>query len=192
MAADPLNSRKFADSIIRNTLSTLRDQEDDKQEQQFRGSITFNLAVFQSPLPSDLRFAKRKDIERKYPTDKNFLVLGPYKFTRRFAQPPQMFWGQQTTQTKDGALAQPKVGIATNYSPFLLLPSCWQYTYINGEVDGFFVGLYAITRPPKGTITYTVDWLAVGSASRYSEQGQKESWVNPYDHNHAAYLQQGT
>lgn len=189
---DFTNSTEFANTIIQRTLQTIRDQKDDAQEQQFRGTITFNPAVFETSVPEQLRFAKRKAIEKRFPTERNFLVLGPYKFERRFTGEPQLLWGQQSSQIKDGTLPNPRVGIATSYDPFLVIPTRWQFTYVNGEVDGFYVGLYAVTRPPRGVTTHTVDWFAAGKASRYSEQGQKEGWTNSYDYNEAAFLERGS
>lgn len=65
-------------------------------------------------------------------------------------------------------------------SPFIALPYVHKWTYTNGMVDGFDMGIYSITPPPGGVDTHYISWRAIGKASRAGQQGTEQSWTDPY------------
>lgn len=186
MANDFTDSGQFADNVIDQTLDQLRDHEDQEQKQTLEGEITFNPAVF--GVDPQNAYIKRAFLEQNVGGEKRFLVLGPYKFTRRYAGRPRMAFGSVQQEIRDLNTVGIVVGQPSNYLPFVVNGDVFSYTYANGEVDGFYVGLYAVTRPPNGVLNHTVSWIAVGKASRYDNTQQEQSWADNWDHNDADYL----
>lgn len=176
----------FASDLVDSTMDVLRDQDDAQQIEELTGIVTFNPSVFQPEQPDGVeprRFVNFRE------GDNRFLVLGPYRFDRRFAKPPTLVFGEieeALTNTGDNPIV---VGIPTAYIPFRVDADPYQWVYANGEVDGFYVGLYALTVPPLGLISHSVTYYARGDASRYTVSDSSESWTQSYDMNTADYLE---
>lgn len=189
---DYTNSQEFADQVTDNTLKTLRDQEDDKQEQSLTGVYTVNPQIF-DPLDKSIDLAQR--IQQQYYLNQHLsdanlakrnLVVGPIKFESKFQGPPVATFGQAPQQ---GLETQTPL-VANKYTPFLVSPYIHSWVWNNGEVDGFYLGLYALTSPIPGIYTHIITWHCVGKASRYHEQDTEESWDMGYDQNDAGFLEE--
>lgn len=172
-------------SIIDQTLDTLASQADAQQVQQLNNSFTFNPSVFQPAQPENATPRQFQDFRSG---DPRFLVLGPYRFDRRFAKPPQMIFGQMGTVLNNAGDSPIVIGIPNTYVPFLVDANPYQWVYANGEVDGFYVELYALTVPPLGLVEHTLNWIAIGQASRYTTSDSDQAWTDSYDYNQADYM----
>lgn len=181
---DYTNSQDFANSVQDATLDTLRLQEDAQQQQILADSFSFNPSVFNITTETNQQFA---------PGDTRFIVLGPYKFDRRFAKEPSLVFGNVQQYIQAPLQVGITIGTPSSYTPFVVKADIFQWTMANGEVDGFYVALYALTRPPVGSLTHTINWQAVGKASRYTDTSQTEqSWTQSYDYNSAGFLNDST
>lgn len=149
------------ESIIDDTLDSLRDQRDDQAESVFTGAFTVN--------PQFLVKGK-------------VTVHGPIVFEEQFDTVPQIMFGEVAV-TEPSVSTEPVTDV-----PFLTKAFVARYSYTNGKVEGFYLGLYALTDPPAGVITHSIDWLAKGKGSAYHQELLGESWSEEYDYNDADYL----
>lgn len=98
----------------------------------------------------------------------SYLEIGPYHFETYFTVAPAMAFGQK-----------PDTNIADK--PFLVEPFVSRWTFNAGVVDGFYLGVYALTDVPAGIKNHTVSWRARGKASKYKRNTLTSNWTNPYD-----------
>lgn len=184
------DQQDFAEGIIDSTLDTLRDQGDNAQKETLKGSVTFSSTSFTKKnlsLEVDLASVPRymQDIIAAQLQYNRHLVLGPISFQTQFSTPPVIAFGQVGPSLPDGAQG---IGIATPYLPFLVQPYVFRYDFTNGQVAGFYVGLYALTQPPTSPTEHQLSWIAVGEASRYGPVQESEAWTESYDQNEADFL----
>lgn len=170
MAISYQNEQQFADALLDRTLSTLRDQRDDKQLVSFTGSLTVNSASITSKHPQ--------------------LVQGPVAFDSPFKVPPAVTFGQQPASTPSISSVQ-RTSLSTGYTPFLVIPYVHSWRNTNGVIDGFYLGLYAVVIPAK-TSAHIIFWRADGKGTTYPGERLAESWTERYDHNEAGFLNQDT
>lgn len=147
--------------IIDDTIGVLRDQRDDEAEAAFGGSFAFNPQVM---------------------TKGQTMVVGPVTFEEPFANTPRIVFGQSVTGV------QLSIGVGSSTTPFLVAPFVSSLSFTNGKVDGFWLGLYALTDVPAGVIVHTIDWEAKGKGSPYRQEQLQESWTEEYDSNEADFL----
>lgn len=160
--ADYDDQTEFADSIIDNTLDTLRDQRDDQQELAFSGVYIINPQAFKT---------------------NTTLVIGPISFGGSFTSPPNVYFSQHSA-----AYEPENILGSSNIQPFLVSPYVAGYKHTNGVVDGFYVGLYATSVPDNPITLHTILWKAEGYGSAYLDESTEESWTDAYDFNESDYL----
>lgn len=150
--------------IINDTLDTLRDQRDDSQQNDLFGTISFNPQSF---------------------TTGKHMVLGPINFETSFSSSPIISLTQQlgTVNASDAS----NIGLITDYTPFLILPYIHSIQTSSGTVDGFYIGLYAVTVPTAET-SHSIHWRATGKASVYKDTTTDEAWTSQYDQNEPSFL----
>lgn len=153
------------EEVIDDTLDQIRDQRDEAQENDLRGKQEINPHLF---------------------TTGNHMVVGPILFETAFTDAPNITFGEQQTGVNQADV--PATSTATNYSPFLVHPYVYQLKMDRGIVDGFYLGLYAITTPIPGVFTHIISWRAAGKASVYKDERTEESWMEDYDQNDTDYL----
>lgn len=164
--ADYENQAEYADNIVDSTLEAIRDTRDDKQQISFKGTIVISPSLFNS--------------------DKKHLVQGPYSFESPFTTVPNMTFGQYSPALR--AELQ-NATIISDYTPFLLQPYVYSWRYTNGVVDGFYIGLYAISIPTDGlTSSHNVFWRVEGEGTPYPDERTTESWTESYDYNDSTFL----
>lgn len=179
---DEQDTQGLADSVINTTLNTLADQQDDSQEQILSGVIKTSPQAFYFGAPSSPRH-----LEVSSDTNtRQHVVVGPIKFTTRFRVPPAITFGEAANSLTE--LVQQPIQVGTNYVPFIVHSYVYNFDYVNGEVDGFYIGMYALTAPPAGLAIHTVSWIASGLGSRYNQQDSVDSWSMAYDQNEAGFL----
>lgn len=152
--------------VIDEVLRILREQEDLAQNFIQSGDIQFNPQVFSGGF--------------------KHLTVGPIGFGTSYASPPQMFFGQKPNLVRTDFVT----GQVTGYTPYLVNPYVYDYSWTTGAVDGFYLGLYAPedqTVDPTLTLT-SVSWLALGNATRYRKERTQEAWTSPNDFNEPDYL----
>lgn len=151
--------------IIDDTLGTLRDQRDEAQENHLYGTVDFSSQVFSTG---------------------NHHVLGPITFQTGFTGSPVI----SLTQQQQGINQQdvPVSTTATNYSPFLVQPYVYSVQGTQGIVDGFYIGMYALTPVGNQTSKHSIHWTASGKASVYRDERDEEVWTEQYDHNEPDFL----
>lgn len=180
--------QQFANAVVDTTLDTLRDQEDQQGVEDASGSIPFNPQIFgriENPTWIQAREGMSRDMFEKTSgelktMERRHIVLGPYEFNKKFDAPPTVTFGQSPDRVaSSGELLQQQLATMGDYIPLLVQPYVYQFKWTNGAVDGFYVGLYAITSPPKDSVSHIVYWRATGSASRYNEQNTAEAWSEP-------------
>ena len=163
MAADDFyyaNQNQFANEIIDATLEELREQRDEAQQATFSGSIVFDAREFAT---------------------KTTIVQGPIMFDSPFHSKPSLTFGQ-------GLDTEPVV--LDSFVPVLVQPFRLKWEINGGAFAGFYVGLYALTKPPALPARHFIDWQATGEASPYrDDEGTEESWESTYNENEAAYLE---
>lgn len=159
------NGDDFANAVIDSTLDALKSQEDDSQDANYHGKADILVGVFGPDVTS--------------------FVQGPIHFPNTFNSPPHMSFGQMP----DMVSGTPAVTgtTALSYTPLLFEPYVFQWSFTNGQVDGFYLGLYAKTDIPAGVIHHTIFWKATGKASQYQDT-TSEAWTEAYDYNDAEYL----
>jgi hypothetical protein len=187
------NSSDYGNEIVDTTLDAIRDLEDLDQDQTLRGTIVFNPSGFQvldKPQWQSRAFIERR--EQVVTQERRFMVLGPYLFAKKFAVPPEITFGEKADFIAGVQEASVPVGIPVTYVPFTCQAQIFRWNFANGEVDGFYLGLYALTSPPKGATSHTISWIASGQASRYADQGIAESWSESYDYNEPDYIEDYT
>lgn len=175
----------YADDIVDNTLDALRQQEDDKQTLILEGREEFQTYAFGQLSRSK---AAVDAVNAQYLLDANderHLIVGPITFSTSFASTPAITYGQTAFLQSSQVVESNR---ATHYTPFLCMPYTYKLRYTNGQVDGFWIGLYALTPPPAQSSLQTVEWIAKGFATRYREVQSDESWTENYDQNDASYL----
>lgn len=188
---DFLNQDDFAESVVDSTLDTLGDQADAEGLQQLDGRIEINPQQFAVLDNADLLKRLLNTPRNLWETfsqdsksqEKKHLVLGPFFFSQKFDKAPRITYGQQP-----GGVVQPGAAMSNNYIPFLVQAYTYQLEYTNGVVAGFYVGLYALTSPPPNVTSHSIDWIASGTASRYSDAAVEESWSDGYDYNDTEFL----
>lgn len=153
------------EGVINDTLDTLRDQRDEAQDAQFQGSFEIHPQAFK--------------------TGKH-LVQGPFLFETAFQGAPHISFGEQ--QEFNSNYYVPVSEVTTNYTPFLVHTYVYALRVSNGVVDGFYVGLYALTEPPPSAQRHTITWKASGKASAYLDIGTQESWTEEYSYNEPEYV----
>lgn len=198
---DPTSSQAFANQITKAVLATLTHQADTKQYQRVDGQITINPQSFQiaslqasgtlGTVTANMTPAATQQFLTARGQDKRHLTVGPTKFTNTFSATPQITFGQATQPLQTDISFTP--GPADNLVPFLVVPYVAAWHYTSGQVDGFYLGLYAMTAPPAGVTQHYVNWSANGKASRYPSGGTNATWTSSYDLNQAPNLTaQGT
>lgn len=160
------NIDEVATKIVDSTLDTLRDQAENQVEEQIGGALMVDPSAF----TATHLFATRKVV-----------------FPKRFTSAPRVTFGQMSpvvNSKKDLVTSQ-----SSHFVPFLVEPHVVNFTYINGEVAGFVLGMYARTAPPTGwTSSLTISWNAAGKASRYSERSLNPSWTDSYNNSSTDFL----
>lgn len=139
--------------IIDEVLNILRQQEDSKGELSIGGSIPVDPQNFSSG---------------------SHLVIGPIRFSTTFTTPPLVSFTQYGPKIASDVRVSPG---ASNYTPFLVQPYVYSWNWASGAVDGFYIGLYALTEPKEIPKSSTVVWQASGKASRYLDPLGEESWA---------------
>lgn len=184
------NDQEFANSIIDSTLQTIRDQDDQTGQTTLVGDLSVNPQSFQ---PSDQQLLATFNVTSRQfwsdpnqaPLDKRLMVVGPISFEVKFLSLPKMGFSESPTPPT----LQTTVGMQANEdAPFLTHMFVKDWVWVNGVVDGFYLGLYAITTPVQGVVKHTISWTAVGIASRYSTEAASEAWTEPYDDNDTSFL----
>lgn len=165
MADDIINID--TDGIVDDTLNQLRDQRDLAENAVFTGQAAFNPQVF-----ADKRY-------------KHF-VVGPLLFDNPFDTTPNIVFGLVNQSPTDNT--QTQTGLATSFEPFVVHPYVYKWKTINSRVDGFWLGLYAITSPPGDASTALINWQASGKASSYINQSTEDSWMENYDYGDTDFL----
>lgn len=153
-------------SIIDDTLSTLRDQQDDMQQQDFVGDYKFNPQMFNV-------------------SGRVNYVAGPVLFEAPFRSAPNITFGQRPS-----FVDQASINTVSSIAPFIVEPYVFQWHSVGGEVAGFYLGLYAKTTAPDRVMEHTVSWRAFGPASRYKNQTTTEAWTESYDLNSPSFLEE--
>lgn len=150
------------EGIIDDTLDTLRDQRDEAQEVSLHGSYEIHLHMFKTG---------------------NYAVLGPIRFETSFKIEPDITFG-----IKQGFINQADMitsgATASNYEPLILAPIAHGFTTNSGLVDGFFIGLYALTQYNSALHAnqkYKVSWRADGTASVYLDTQAEDRWTESYE-----------
>lgn len=180
---------QFADGVVDATLQQLRNQEDARGEISVHGFYILNPQLFQfdiqdrytvnDPLPRPPTTAQQKD--------KRTAVIGPITFQYRFQGAPDISFGQ----APQPPFKPTPTAVAVTDSPFLVQPYVHSWVWINGQVDGFYLGLYALTKPPTNANLHTVSWNVSGRSSRYQQQAVDQTWSDSsYDNNEADFLSQ--
>lgn len=186
-----IGDQNFAKEVVDATLDTLRDQEDQVGQQIVQGKTTINPQVFQ-PIDNDVILKKLFDTPRHLidqaladlkQTQQTTLTVGPITLEKKFQVLPEPFFGQMSS-----GLQPSQVNIVSQEVPFLVQPFIREWIWSNGMVDGFYLGLYALTRPPIGLTTHYISWMMIGQASRYSDQAVSESWTQSYDYEDSGFL----
>lgn len=195
MAADSYDGQiDFAQGIIENTLDTIRDQEEAKQNLALRGVADFSTSVFKAPELLDFSQSDeyyRRDLPRRFWQQSGEWVKGRHwiwgtvNFVAGFRGLPQVTFGQEAVRTD--VANQTQVGL--DYMPFLVQPYVYSWSTTNDLVGGFVLGLYALTVPPEIPQRHRIFWQASGTASRYRDVEADEAWSEEYDHNDAVYLE---
>lgn len=188
MAIDPTHSQAFAQQIAKMLLDIQTKQQDQKQTQRIDGSFDINPQLFQlvtsdNTLKSDIA-TMTPAAARAYLASRGQLkahaVTGPIMFTTIFSQAPYVTFGQYPQPTNATTAA---LGVADASEPFIVQPYVDSWHQSGGQVDGFNLGLYALTTPTPGTAIHTIFWSAYGRGSRYVGRGQQQqaSWTGQYN-----------
>lgn len=185
----------FAQKIHDAVLETLKRQKDMQQEQTLFGKQIINPQTFtiRSPLStlgvdvSTMTPQARRQYFEVRGQDKRHYTTGLIQLTTTFSDPPMITFGQASKAPGDDAAP----GIADNTIPFIVQPylSSWHHT--GGEVDGFYLGLYALTAPIPGVSQHFIYWSVTGKASRYKGRAQEDQWAASYDYKALAHLGAG-
>lgn len=190
---DSTNSQAFAKGIIDAVLETLQRQSDTKKVVRIDGVVNLNPQTFRvtaatSTLSGDaitMTKAARQQYFQNRGQDKRHYVIGPIMFTNIFSAPPNITFGQ-SIQPVSGDQSTP--GPADNNVPFLVQPYLHSWHNTGGQVDGFFLGLYALTAPTQGTTQHLIHWSVNGVGSKYSGRAQEDSWTKSYDNLRPSFL----
>lgn len=153
--------------VIDDTLRTLREQQDDKQDLVHKGMLDFD--------------------PRAFGTTK-MCIQGPIKFESTFERRPVVVFGQVSPDAEN--TSGTTAGAFVNSIPFLVIPFVASWSWSNGRVDGFSMGLYTATDIPEGLSKHTISWVAHGTGTLYKQERIEESWSQGYDNNSTDFLQE--
>lgn len=157
------NEQEFANDIIDSTLEELRDQRDEGQDQDLQGTFEISPAVFSY--------------------NKN-VIVGPIMFEQPFDSRPNIQFSQSLESSMNDLIQENQT-----FEPFLVIPYVYKFSLTGAAVDGFWLGLYAVSQPQTYPSKHFVDWRAIGPSSYYkTDQGSEESWDSSYDENESDYL----
>lgn len=140
------------DKIIDKVLDILKQQGDSLGKTDVGGSIDVNPKMFDSG---------------------SHVVVGPLQFSTTFTSPPLVKFTQYGPAVSSDVRIAPA---ASNYTPFLIQPYVYSWSWESGVVDGFFIGMYALTTPKEMPDTHQLVWEASGKASRYLNPLGEELW----------------
>lgn len=98
---------------------------------------------------------------------------GPFIFGTRFQGTPDISFGSIR---------------AVQEQPFWALYDVAKWVGEAGAVEGFYLGLYAVTAPPKGLYQHNVSWIVRGTASQYRAESRLEAWRSSYSYDRASHL----
>lgn len=147
-------------------LRILRGQRDDKQIQDLEDTYDFNPQIFQYGV---------------------HYVAGPIMFRNPYRNTPSITFGAiaqkiiENTTVADHPLAQ-------GYTPLIIYPYVYGFAQSAGAINGFYLGLYAMTPIPPSATSYTIAWHASGRSSPYPDQRVDEAWTSSYNQNVATHL----
>lgn len=144
--------------IVNQVLTILRQQTDSEGKTQLQGTIPVSPASFLSADGEPLKHN----------------VLGPITFETSYDSPPAMSFVQYGDVIDSDVRIAPS---ASNYTPFLVQPYVYSWSWSEGVVDGFFIGMYALTNPKETPRAHQITWQATGIASRYLSPNITEAWT---------------
>lgn len=150
--------------LIIDILDILRQQIDSKREVSLNGEI---------------------DVNPEYFATGKHLVIGPLDFGTSFESPPFLSFVQYGPSVDTDVRIQTS---ATNYTPFLVQPYVYGWKWENGAVDGFYIGMYALTDPKELPANNKLAWRAIGRASRYLSPIGQEIWATEDSSFRPSYL----
>lgn len=204
---ETLNSQDFADGIVGSTLDTLANQKDDRGEQDLDGLVKINPQSFSvlniewstvvANLPryiwalahnmgtnmTDLGLPTAQQQERR-----NLVV--EVRFETPFDGIPRISFGQHGVEIKSDSTI---FSADKSYTPFIVEPYVFSWSFINGGlVEGFQLGVYAITSPPPGIDQHYIHWRCKGSSSRTNQQATEQSWTDSYQFDEPEFLEVDT
>lgn len=140
------------DQIINTVLNIFREQTDSKSDSVVSNSI---------------------DVDPKSFSSGSHVVVGPIDFFTSFQSPPEVNFTQYGPSVDSDIRIAPS---ASNYTPFLIYPYVYGWKWESGAVDGFFIGMYALTSPKELPSNHRLGWQVSGKASRYLSPISQEIW----------------
>lgn len=164
MSFDYSNWEQEREFLIDDILTLLREQEDSTQQARISGEFQISPSTFK---------------------EGNHVIHGPVGFGKPFKQAPTITFGQRSDIVASDTRP---TNVGSNYTPFLVQPYVYNWQLEAGVVEGFYVGLYAISVPSTLPVSHVVSWNAAGESTRYNDENITESWTDSYDYLDIGYL----